>query len=290
MYKGYIAAIVTPFSGDKIDFNSFESYINYISNSKLSGFVVCGSTGESLSLSENEKIESVKKASEINRGKIKIIAGVIDSATSNCYEFMKKTEKYVDAFLCICPFYVKPSQEQIVKHFATLAESTEKDIILYNNPGRVGTSIGFDALRRLTEISNVKAIKECASDLSVFSLLKPKIKNDFNFLSGNDDSACGAFAMGAEGVVSVSANVAPGLCSEMYESFCAGDPEKFARLRDQLSPLHKLMFTEPSPGPVKYALSKLGLMKNELRMPLSPITSSLQKEIYEVMRSLNIHG
>ena len=199
---------------------------------------------------------------------------------------MKKIENFVDAFLCICPFYIKPSQNQMVEHFKKLSESTGKDIILYNNPGRVGTSIGFDTLKKLSEISNVKAIKECTSDLSVFSLWRPQIKNDFSFLSGNDDSACGAFAMGAEGCISVTANIAPQLCAEMYEAFESGNLKKFGELRDKLAPIHQLMFAEPSPGPAKYALSKMGLMKNELRLPLSPISTTLQERIDYVLRGL----
>ena len=286
MYKGYIAAIVTPFENGNLDFGSFESYVDYISSSKLSGFVVCGSTGESLALSEKEKIELVKKATSINNGRIKIIAGVIDSTTSSCVNFIKKVEDFVDAFLCICPFYIKPSQNQMVEHFKKLSESTKKDIILYNNPGRVGTSIGFDTLKKLSEISNIKAIKECTSDLSIFSLWRPQIKKDFNFLSGNDDSACGAFAMGAEGCISVTANIAPQLCAEMYEAFENGNLKKFGELRDKLAPIHQLMFAEPSPGPAKYALSKMGLMKNELRSPLSPISTTLQEKIDDALRGL----
>ena len=290
MYRGYIAAIVTPFCDGKLDLDSFGSYVDYLSGSPISGFVVCGSTGESLSLSDDEKVELVKKASAVNSGRKKIIAGVIDASTSRCVDFMRKVENYVDAFLCICPFYVKPSQDQIVDHFKRLSSSTGNDIILYNNPGRVGTSIGFEALRRLTGISNVKAIKECTSDISVFSLWRPQVKRDFNFLTGNDDTACGAFAMGAEGCISVTANVVPHLCAEMFDAFCNCDREKFNDLRDKLAPLHKLMFTEPSPGPTKYALSKMGLMKNELRQPLAPISVELCKKIDETLEGLRAHG
>ncbi|MDR1983117.1 MAG: 4-hydroxy-tetrahydrodipicolinate synthase [Holosporaceae bacterium] len=288
MLEGYIVAVVSPFKNKKIDTSAFERYINYIINSGISGIVVCGSTGESLSLSNQEKVELVKIASEINRGKVKLIGGVIDPVTDNCVEFIKKTEEYVDYFLCICPFYIKPSQQQIHDHFKKLNDSTRRGIVLYNNPGRVGTSIGWDVFRKLCDLKNIIAVKECASDLSRFSLWRPMVKENFSFLTGNDDIACGALAMGASGIISVSANVAPGLCVDMYDAFRKNDIKKFGILRDTLAPLHELMFVEPSPAPVKYALSKLGFISDELREPLSSISAELRKKIDTLLERLEI--
>ena len=279
MINGYIAAVVTPFKNGKVDIESFEKYITYIVNSGISGMVVCGSTGESLSLSMPEKIELVKVASRINNGRIKLLAGAIDASTDNCLEMIKNTESYVDGFLCICPFYIKPSQEQIYNHFKMLSEATSRDIVLYNNPGRVGVSIGPEAFKKSCALKNVVAIKECASDLSRFTLWRSEVKDSFVFLTGNDDSACGALAMGADGVVSVSANVAPELCAKMYSAFKNKDMERFCILRDTLAPLHSLMFAEPSPAPAKYALSRLGLMSEELRAPLAPVSKELRNSI-----------
>ena len=288
MISGYIAAVVTPFSDGKVDIESFEKYLSFLADSKIFGVVVCGSTGESLSLSMQEKIELIKAAHRIIGGKIKLFAGVIDAATHNCLDFIKKTEEIVDGFLCICPFYIKPSQNQIYEHFKTISDATKRDIILYNNPGRVGTSIDFSTLKKLSSQKNVVAVKECTSDLSVFSTWRAAVKEDFAFLSGNDDTAAAALSMGAVGVISVTANIAPELCSTMLSAFQQNNLERFAVVRDALEPLHKLMFAEPSPGPVKYALSKLGLMKEELRMPLSPISSTLKAKIDKVMRELSL--
>lgn len=288
MISGYIAAVVTPFSDGKVDIESFEKYLSFLADSKIFGVVVCGSTGESLSLSMQEKVELIKAAHRIIGGKIKLFAGVIDAATHNCLDFIKKTEEIVDGFLCICPFYIKPSQNQIYEHFKTISDATKRDIILYNNPGRVGTSIDFSTLKKLSSQRNVVAIKECTSDLSVFSTWRAAVKEDFAFLSGNDDTAAAALSMGAVGVISVTANIAPELCSTMLSAFQQNNLERFAVVRDALEPLHKLMFAEPSPGPVKYALSKLGLMKEELRMPLSPISSTLKAKIDKAMRELSL--
>jgi 4-hydroxy-tetrahydrodipicolinate synthase len=287
-YSGYIPAVVSPFKNGKLDIDSFEKYIFRLVNSGISGMVVCGSTGESLSLSIDEKLELIKTAAKINNNKIKLICGIIDSITDYCKDLMKQTESIVDGFLCICPFYVKPSQNQIYNHFKTLSQLTKKDIILYNNPSRVGTSIGLETLKKLCELENIVAIKECTSDLSVFTLWRSELKKNFIFLTGNDDTACAALSMGAEGVISVSANVAPELCVKMYSAFKNSNIEQFNNIRDELAPLHNLMFAEPTPGPVKYALSKLGLMKDELRMPLSSISLELKEKIDTLMGKLGL--
>jgi 4-hydroxy-tetrahydrodipicolinate synthase len=288
MLKGYIVAIVTPFKNGKIDVSALEKYIDYIANSGVSGIVVCGSTGESLSLSIQEKTEMARITSSINSGRTRVIGGVVNSTTDDCIELIKKTEKYVEDFLCICPFYVKPLPQQIYYHFEKLSNATSRGIILYNNPGRVGVNINFDTFRRLCDLENIVAIKECASDLSRFSLWRSVVREGFSFLTGNDDVACGALAMGARGVISVSANIAPVLCVKMYDTFVQNDLEKFGILRDSLAPLHELMFREPSPAPVKYALSRLKIISNELRGPLLPIGAELQAQIDDLMDKLEL--
>ncbi len=199
MISGYIAAIVTPFSDGKVDIESFKKYLSFLADSKISGVVVCGSTGESLSLSMQEKIELIKAAHRVIGGKIKLFAGVIDAATHNCLDFIKKTEEIVDGFLCICPFYIKPSQNQIYEHFKTISDATKRNIILYNNPGRVGTSIDFSTLKKLSSQKNIFAVKECTFDLSLFSTWRTTLKKDFAFLSSNDNTAAAVLSMGLSG-------------------------------------------------------------------------------------------
>lgn len=291
MISGYIAAVVTPFSKGKVDIKSFTKYLSFLANSKIEGIVVCGSTGESLSLTAEEKIELVYTARKIIDGRIKLFSGVIDSTTSSCVDFIKKTEDATDGFLCICPFYIKPSQNQIYEHFKTISESTKRDIILYNNPSRTGARIDFSTFEKLAYQKNIVAIKECAADLSEFVSWRTAIKDikeNFAFLSGNDDTVAAALSMGAAGAISVTANIVPNQCAAMYSAFKSGDFEKFAIIRDALQNVHKLMFEEPSPGPVKYALSKMGLMREELRMPLSPISGSLRTKIDKAMQNLDL--
>ena len=288
MLNGYMVAAVTPFYNDKIDFSALEKYIKYLDGSGISGIVIAGSTGEALALSIQEKIELIKAVSIINAGKIKIIGGIIDAVTDSCIDLIKKTEKYVDYFLCICPFYIKPSQQQIYTHYKMLSNSTSRGIILYNNPSRVGASICLDTFKKICDLKSVIAIKECASDLARFSIWRSLIGKNFYFLTGIDDIACGALAMGADGVISVSANVAPDLCSKMHRAFAKNNLEEFRVLRDVLAPLHELLFAEPSPAPTKYALSRLGLLHNELRAPLASIGAELQIKIDDLLDKLGL--
>jgi 4-hydroxy-tetrahydrodipicolinate synthase len=287
MLSGYIAAVVTPFSDGKVDIRAFEKYLYYLVGSGISGVVVCGSTGESLSLSEEEKIELIRSAAAVNSGKIRLIAGAIYPVTDACLRFIDRAKEYVDNFLCTCPFYIKPSQQQIYDFFKKLNDSTSRGIIIYNNPDRIGTDIKVDTFQKICELENIVGIKECSSDLSRFSARRLSIKKKFSFLSGNDSTACAALAMGATGVISVSANIAPELFVRMHNAFKQNNLESFAVLRDTLAPLHDLTFEEPSPAPVKYALSKRGMISNELRAPLSPISIELQTKIDRVIKGLS---
>ena len=297
MFRGYIAAVVTPFRGGKIDFESFGRHVEWLADSGVSGIVVCGSTGESLALTSQEQKDLIRFAREVVSSKvissklvsekIKLIGGVISPSTETCLNFMRNSEEYVDGFLCICPPYIKPNQTQIVTHFSKLSANTSKPIILYNNPSRVGTSIERDAFDSLVKLKNIVAIKECSRDLSRFTLWRKDLNRDFDFLTGNDDSAFGALAMGAVGVISVSANVCPKLCVAAYDAFMRGDLADFARCRDILASLHSLMFAEPSPAPAKYALKRLGIIvSEEVREPLTPISADLRRKIDEFLEKI----
>jgi 4-hydroxy-tetrahydrodipicolinate synthase len=287
--EGYIVALVTPFDQQKnVDLKAFEKYVDFVVSKGVHGIVVCGSTGESLALSDEEKLSLVKCASNIAKGRTNVIGGIIDSVTEHGVKLIREFEEYVDNFLCICPYYIKPSQTQLFNHFKAYCESTKKGIILYNNPGRTAIDLKSDTFKKLCDFDNVIAIKECASDLSRFVFWKDYLKHDFSFLTGNDDMAPSALAMGACGVVSVTANIAPALCEAMYKAWNDRDMEKFANIRDRLAVMHNLMFAEPSPAPAKYALAKMGLIQNVLREPLSPISEELAKTIDLNMEKLEI--
>lgn len=288
MLDGYFAAAVTPFNNYRVDIASFEKYIDFLISSGISGIIVCGTTGESTALSYEEKLELMTVANRINSGRIKLIAGIMDPITETCIKLIKDIEDIVDGFLCICPYYVRPSQNQLYKHFETISKSTEKEIVVYNAPHRTGISIEFNVFKKLCDLNNFIGIKDCSCNLDLFTSWRIKVDKRISFLSGNDDIACAALAMGASGVISVSANIAPSLCSELYSSFKNSDLKRFCELRDMLSLLHEAMFIEPSPGPVKYALFRLGFIKNELRNPLSIVGNDTMRKIDEIIEMLSL--
>lgn len=280
MLSGIFVALITPFKNGALDLASFEKYVDYIASSGVSGIVVCGSTGESLSLSLDEKTKLIEIAAKVNSGRTKLFGGVIESSTARGVDIIKSCDNYVDGFLCICPYYIKPSQEQIYQHFLELSRHTEKDIMIYNNPGRVGISITLETFKKTAAIKNVVAVKECSSDLSRFTLWRQQVKDDFAFFTGNDDTAWGAMAMGAVGIVSTSASVAPNLYLKAFNAFKNKSWDEFCTARDELAPLHALMFNEPSPTPTKYALKKMGLITSEeSRAPLTKISENLRSEV-----------
>lgn len=288
-FKGYIVALVTPFNDDgKVDLVAFEKYVKHISDiSGIGAIVVAGSTGESLSLSDDEKLSLVKCARETVNNSVKIIGGIIDSVTVHGITLMKNFEKYVDGFLCISPYYIKPSQEQLYQHFKTYNDSTSKDIMLYNNPGRTSVDLKSDTFKKLIELEHVVAIKECSADLTRFTSWAQFVpqEKEFKFYSGNDETAAAAFAMGADGIVSVTANILPKQCVQFHKAWEEHDDKTFQKYRNLLLKTSELMFAEPSPAPAKYALWRMGLIKNVLRAPLSPISDTLAKKIDSVLQS-----
>lgn len=280
--KGVTVALVTPFDdAGKVDLSAFERYISYISSVRgVAGVVVCGSTGESLSLTDDEKLVLVKCASETVKAGVAVIGGIIESSTEHGLRLMHSFEKYVNGFLCICPYYVKPSQRQLYNHFKVYNDNTEKGIILYNNPGRTSVDLQFDAFRRLVQLDHIVGIKECSTDLSRFFNWRQVVGNKkFSFLTGNDAAAAAAFAMGADGVISVTANIMPEQCVRLYEGWESKSFETFSKDRNSLEEITGMMFAEPSPAPAKYVLEKKGLMKNVLRAPLSPVSPQLAERL-----------
>lgn len=280
MFSGCIAAVATPFLNGRIDFQSFERYLDHIITNGIDAIVVCGSTGESLSLSLKEKIELINCATKVVNSRVKLIAGTIDPMTDNCLKIVSLTESVVDGFLSICPFYIKPSQKQIYNHFSMIHSCTKKPIILYNNPSRVGVNLELETFKRLMDLERVNAIKECSPDIVRFSLWRQYAREDFTFLTGNDDTFCAALAMGADGIISVGANIAVKMFHDFHRAFLNNDLAKFKELRVPISELSRLMFAESSPAPLKYALRKIGIIADDqMRLPLSSISGPLKSEI-----------
>lgn len=289
MFTGYIPAVVTPFKEKEVDLEAFRKYINWLITAGVNGVVVCGSTGESISLSMDEKKSLVETAVEVSAGRAPVVAGVISASTDDAIRQAKMYEKVgADALLCVCPFYVKPTQEGLINHFTKLHQSTVLPIIIYNNPGRTAVDIKVDTLRKLASLERIVALKEASSDLSRFLCWRQHVKSDFSFLSGNDDTFCGALALGAHGTISVTCNVIPDICVEIFKALEEKDFARFCTLRDKIMNVHSLMFSEPSPAPAKYALSLRGVMTEEVREPLLPLTPETKNKIKYELEKLGV--
>ncbi|MDR0662235.1 MAG: 4-hydroxy-tetrahydrodipicolinate synthase [Holosporales bacterium] len=287
MFYGYWAAAVTPFRHGRVDIASFERYIATLIEGGVQGLVVSGSTGEALALTREERAQLMKAATHQADTHIPVAAGIIAATTQEAVQQAQEAEKHrVTALLVVAPFYVKPSMEGLVAHFRAIHEATSLPIILYNNPTRTGMDIDFTLLERLTQLPRIVALKESSHHFARFSSWRTRLRKDFAFLAGDDDVAPAFLALGGQGVISVTANVAPKLCTAFYNAWVSADLETFARLRDRLAPLHKVLFVEPSPGPTKYALSTMGLIREEVRPPLLPLTDLGQMAVRRVLQDL----
>lgn len=289
MFEGYFVAIVTPLKGGILDFDAYQRALDWVIDNGVHGIVVCGTTGEALTLMPEERASMVEFTVSYVNKRVPIVAGVGSPSTYETLAQMELVQRYdIDGIMAQCPYYIKPTQDGLFMHFKAVAENTNLPVILYNNPGRAAVDLGITTLEKLMVFNNIVALKEASSDLSRVTILKQKLRPGFSIMAGNDDTAAGALAMGASGVVSVTANVAPKYCVEMYNYFVSQNYTAFEKRRDRLMQLHKALFVEPNPIPVKYALSLLGLIKNELRSPLTPLSEYNKNTVRCAMQNLGL--
>lgn len=288
--NGYIPAIVSLFREDEIDIVGFEKYINWLMSKSIDGIVVCGSTGESICLNDSQKISLVNSAVQICKSASKkVIVGIIAADTCECIRQIKLMNNYdFDAYLCICPYYLKPSQSGIIKHFSALQICSDHPIIVYNNPSRVGANITVDTFAKLLEFPKIIGIKECMVESSRILELRNCSDRNFLLFTGNDEMAGAAFACGADGVISVVANIVPELCVQFYNAWLNHDMGKFYFLQNKLFLLSKLMFEEPSPAPLKYALSKILGSNPDVKLPFEQISVNLKEKIDAILCDMSV--
>jgi 4-hydroxy-tetrahydrodipicolinate synthase len=289
MFQGYWAAVVTPFRHDRIDVAAFERYIVTLVEAGIRGVVVGGSTGEALSLTREERLQLIKAATHVAENRVPVAAGVITATTHEAVQQAKEAEQAgAVALLVVSPFYVKPSSEGLYEHFRAIHEATSLPIIVYNNPGRTGVDIDLNTLKRMTQLPRIAALKEASPQISRVLSWKKSLRTDFAFLSGNDDTVPAFLAMGGQGAISVTANVAPRLCTELYNAWTNADLETFTRIRNQLAPVHETLFVAPNPCPTKYALSVMGLIRDEVRAPLLPLTDLEQLAVRRALQDASL--
>ncbi len=271
MFRGSIPALVTAFRGEAFDEAEHRRHVDWQINEGSHALVPCGTTGESATLDREEHLRVVQVTVDEAAGRVPIIAGVGGNDTRAAAEMMKAVADLgARAALAVVPYYNKPNQDGIYAHYAALTEASPLPIVVYNVPGRTVADISVETLARVAALPSVVAIKDATGNLARVSAQRLACKSGFAQLSGNDDMALGFNAMGGVGCISVTANVAPRLCADFQNACLSGDWEEALRLQDKLYPLHAALFSDASPGPTKYALSRLRDYPLDLRLPMTP--------------------
>lgn len=285
MFRGSIPALVTPFRDDLLDEAAFRDFVEWQIAEGSNALVPCGTTGESATLGAEEHYRVVEICVEQAAGRVPVIAGCGSNCTASAKRNMKAAEERgADAALVVLPYYNRPSQEGLYAHFAALAEASSLPIIVYNVPGRTVTDVLPETLGRIAELPTVIGIKDASGDLSRVSAHRRLCGEDFVQLSGNDDMAFGFLAMGGVGTISVTANVAPRLFADFHAAVAAGDMAGAHAIQDRLFPLHKALFSDASPGPVKYAVSRVRPgFPADLRLPMTPPSEASRRAVDEAL-------
>ena len=287
MFKGSIPAVITPFFENNVDYDSLTKILNHLIDNGSNGLVPCGTTGESLTLSHNEHKKIIEETIRVADKRVPVIAGTGSNNTLEALEYTNHAENSgADAALIVTPYYNKPTQSGLYKHFKIIAEKTNIPIIIYNIPGRSVVDMNIETMIELSKIKNIIGVKDATNDLFRPLLTRKKMQNDFCYLSGEDGTALAYLAQGGHGCISVTANVAPKLCSEMHSAWRNSNIPKAQEINLKLSSLHNVLFIESSPGPVKYAASLLGLCKSETRLPLVEISEVTKNNVTECLKSL----
>jgi len=283
MFKGSIVAIVTPFNNGKIDKKALTNLVKWHIRHKTDGIVVNGTTGETPTLTREEQKENIYTVLEAVDSKIPVIAGVGSNSTEHTIENAKTAISCgVDGLLVVTPYYNKPSQEGLYQHFKRVSELSKTPTILYNVPGRTGISLKTETVLRLSELKNIVGIKEAGGDFKMVMELSAT-RPDFIILCGDDSLNLPMAAVGSKGAISVTANVAPNLMSKMYRHINDGNFVEAKKIHLKLRHLNTILFIESNPIPVKAALSLMGKIKNELRLPLTQISKENHKRLKQTL-------
>ncbi|MEO3417254.1 4-hydroxy-tetrahydrodipicolinate synthase [Roseovarius sp. CAU 1744] len=285
MFKGSFPALVTPFKNGELDIDTLKHLVEWHISEGSHGLVPVGTTGESPTLSHDEHETVVEEVVKAAAGRIPVIAGAGSNNTTESVRFMQHAEKVgAAAALVVTPYYNKPTQAGLIAHFTALHECCELPIIIYNIPGRSVVDMTPETMGELAKLPRIIGVKDATGDLARVSYQRMTCGKDFIQLSGEDATAHGFNAQGGVGCISVTANVAPKMLSQMQEATLAGDYTAAIELQDRLMPLHKAIFTEPGLVGAKYAMSQLGLCSDEVRSPLTGLTDGTKVLIDNGMR------
>jgi 4-hydroxy-tetrahydrodipicolinate synthase len=288
-FRGVFTALVTPFRDGVLDEDAFGRLIERQIEAGVHGLVPVGTTGETATLSHDEHRRVVEICIASAAGRVPVIAGAGSNATTEAIELARHARQLgADAALVVTPYYNRPSQEGLYRHYAAICDAVDLPIVVYNVPSRTSVDISDATLSRLSNIPSIIGVKDATGDMSRPSLQRLSCGDDWVLLSGDDPSALGYIAHGGAGVISVTANVAPGACAAFCNAALSGDFETARHWQQRLVRLHKALFADASPAPTKFALASLGLCSEEARLPIAPCSEGARTVVREAMREAGV--
>lgn len=284
LFTGSMTALVTPFRDGAIDETAFREFVKWQIGEGTEALVPMGTTGESPTVSHDEHKHVVELCMEAAAERVPVIAGAGSNSTAEAIDFMQHAASVgAAAGLVVTPYYNKPNQEGLYQHFKAVHDASSIPIIIYNIPGRSIIDMSVETMARLAKLPRIVGVKDATADLMRPAETRAAISSSFCQLSGEDGTILPYLAQGGHGCISVTANVAPRLCAEFHAAWKRGEIARAQEINDALMPLHSALFLEPSPQPVKYALSLLGHCRNELRLPLVPVVAQTQEKVRQAM-------
>jgi len=289
MFKGSMVALVTPFTGNEFDEEAYRELIEFQIESGIDGIIPCGTTGESATLSHEEHDRVVETAVRVVAGRVPVIAGAGSNSTAESMRLTFRAKDVgADGALLITPYYNRPTQEGLYRHFMTIADKVDLPLVPYNVPSRTGTNMLPETVARLAGHQNIVAIKEATGSMKQASEIRQLCGDSITLISGDDFTYLPLLEIGGEGTISVVANVAPRDMADLYDSFACGDHRKARDLHYKLFPLATAMFLETSPVPVKTALAMMGKIKEELRMPLVAMSEANRVKVGQALSDFGL--
>jgi 4-hydroxy-tetrahydrodipicolinate synthase len=282
-----MVALVTPMDADgTVNYADLGRLIDFHVAQGTEALIIAGTTGESATLDHDEHLELLRVACELARRRIPIIAGTGSNSTAQTLRLSREADQLtVDAFLLVTPYYNKPTQEGMYRHFCTIADAVKRPVILYNVPSRTGIDLKPETVVRLASHPNIRSVKEATGDLARVDMLKDRCGPDFSLLSGDDATACAFMLRGGHGVISVTANVAPKAMRALCDAARAGRRAEAEKIDATLQPLHQKLFLESNPIPVKWAVEQMGLIGSGIRLPLTALAQQYHRDVLAAMRT-----
>jgi 4-hydroxy-tetrahydrodipicolinate synthase len=285
--RGSMVALVTPFQDGRLDEDAFTLLCERQIRAGSSALVPCGTTGEAPTLTHAEQSRVIELAVQAAKGRVPVIAGAGSNCTATTIAMVQEAERLgAAAALCIVPYYNRPSQEGLFRHFEAVQASSGLPILLYDVPKRTGTTFEIDTIVRLSQLPNIVGLKDASGDLARAARLRYSVPPEFLRLCGDDGLLASHLALGSQGCISVTANIAPALCAALHRAWAAHDSDRFAQISHLLTDLNTVLFLESNPTPVKWALARLGLIGGDLRLPLTPLHQRYEAQVQSALQTV----